>query len=940
MAPKIPNQKSKYIALSNRLAKYILMVENIYDAHNLEASQIAVSTGHDGSTPFSFSDYPLTKQRTQDLIDNWRKDMAVVIYSGTSAEWRESNLVQDLLADKVISYYWGKEHGKRKRKYYETNSEALQAFQRRRDKGMNLSDKIWLQGEQYRKELEDAISCGIQKGMSAVTLSKRVSKYLNDFPQLQKDYKEKYGKVTDAINCEYRSMRLARTEINMAYRSAEQTRWQQMDFIVGFEVKKSKVHDERMPHGDVCDILSEKKYPKDFKFVGWHPNCMCYVIPIMKTEDEFFEDDESSPSVNTVREYPKEMRDWIETNKERIERAQERGTLPYWLRDNPSLTSPKKSVWEIARERHANRDDAAIQKAWDERKARNLTIRTGNNVLNVYNGRGYGELGGELEMRRKRLEKALSLNDTSAIQSETKALAAEMARKRKLTIQTADNVLNVAKDYHEVTTSPLIDAKKTTDYAHIRRQTIDLAKEISSIKKDDAYLSALIPDVRMWKKQFTSAELHKVYDAVETKLGKLSSFTLAEQQKKLAFEIQYVANPSAYKYGAVQHATWQVAESAYKKALGEVSTKIKWNDLSDKYSALSTFKTKSQPFKNMLADYLDAVAKGDIVNAESALMQAEQKKLALNKAYARTHKGKAGGNHVIFKKEDFSENRKKNAKSFRGARDADDYYFDDAVNAYKTQGTPFKAAAEEYTLNSSSMTRILRGIPGWHEQDSWYVSRNKPHIEALTNAIAQNRLRDDVWVVRDERAVFFALKTGGNYTDKIEKNINSFERKARAKYAGKRSDKEIDELIEKYKEHEFKQLVGKTGTDESFLSTSSHTRASFSGTGGDNRYGEPKVRLEIYCPKGTQALYAAPYNHYNSKHYGTDGYWDGTSRPLSIGEAEIFLQRGTTFRVTDAKYDFMSDKWYVKLEVIEQNPRNIKDYIYVPSETGYRAEFD
>ena len=81
--------------------------------------------------------------------------------------------------------------------------------------------------------LESALSTAIEKGMSAVTLSKRVSKYLRDFDSLKKDYKKRFGTATDIHDCEYRSARLARSEINMAYRNAEQLRWQQMDFILG-----------------------------------------------------------------------------------------------------------------------------------------------------------------------------------------------------------------------------------------------------------------------------------------------------------------------------------------------------------------------------------------------------------------------------------------------------------------------------------------------------------------------------------------------------------------------------------------------------------------------------------------------------------------------------------------------------------------------------------
>ena len=270
--PKLPSQRESMRNLKKRIEKYMLLVQGVYDTYNLEASKVALRTGFDGEKPFRFSDYPSTGAQVRNLLKNWSNDMSFLIYRSTSEEWKQSNLMQDLIADKTMAYYYGTLHGQRTRKYYQVNSDALKAFQERRDYGMNLSQRIWVQSQEYKKGLEDALSVGIQKGMSAVTLSKRVSKYLQDYPQLQKDYKEKYGTATDGVNCEYRSMRLARNEINLAYRTAEQKRWEQMDFIIGKEIHTSDVHEDRMPKGDMCDELAGK-YPKDFLWRGWHPNC-------------------------------------------------------------------------------------------------------------------------------------------------------------------------------------------------------------------------------------------------------------------------------------------------------------------------------------------------------------------------------------------------------------------------------------------------------------------------------------------------------------------------------------------------------------------------------------------------------------------------------------------------------------------------------------------
>ena len=336
--PKTPNQKHKYVELNKRLAKYVALIEGIYEQLNLEAAKlVSNSTDYNAGVekPFRWSDYPQTRKRIADIQRQFVKDIQAVIMRGTSEEWKNSNEVQDLLVNAVLRAYDAQVDGEEYRLYYQENSDALKAFQERNDKGLNISDKLWQQSSIYKQGLEEAISCAIEKGTSAITLSKQISKYLLDFPQLQKDYKERFGKASRAKDCEYRSIRLARSEINMAYRQAENLRWLQMDFVVGYEIKLSGSHHI----DDICDQL-KGKYPKTFVWTGWHPNDMCYKIPILKTEEEFWAwDGRSEPttdSVNEVRDVPDNFKQWIRKNKSRIDVAKKNNTLPYFLKDNPS----------------------------------------------------------------------------------------------------------------------------------------------------------------------------------------------------------------------------------------------------------------------------------------------------------------------------------------------------------------------------------------------------------------------------------------------------------------------------------------------------------------------------------------------------------------------------------------------------------------------------
>lgn len=379
---KTPNQKKAYEKLNNRLAKYVAKVRAVYDTLNLEASKIATRTDYDveKGKPFKWDDYPQTKDQVKKLQQRFVNGIGSIIMAGTSEEWLNSNELQDLLADKVMKAYNVKRGDSRTKKYYQVNNDALQAFQQRRDNGMNLSDRLWNQAEDYKKGLEATLSTAIERGMSAVVLSKRVSKYLRDFDSLKKDYKKRFGTATEAKDCEYRSIRLARSEINMAYRNAEQLRWQQMDFILGYEIKLSHSH----PCHDICDDL-KGKYPKDFKWTGWHPNDLCYVIPIIKTEEQFWLPKEERGKDNAeITDVPQGFKTWVANNQDRIARAEKRGTLPYFVRDNRVIVTAIKKGELIPSQVYGNINKAISQ--YKEVKPKRVKSTTSNVLMSDFTG--------------------------------------------------------------------------------------------------------------------------------------------------------------------------------------------------------------------------------------------------------------------------------------------------------------------------------------------------------------------------------------------------------------------------------------------------------------------------------------------------------------------------------------------------------------------------
>ena len=98
----------------------------------------------------------------------------------------------------------------------------------------------------------------------------------------------------------------------MAYRTAENERWKQMDFVVGYEIKRSG----REFPCTVCESLAGK-YPKDFTWVGWHPNCYSDDSEVLTNrgwklfKDVF--DDDLILSLNPTNRTP----EWVEsTNRQ------------------------------------------------------------------------------------------------------------------------------------------------------------------------------------------------------------------------------------------------------------------------------------------------------------------------------------------------------------------------------------------------------------------------------------------------------------------------------------------------------------------------------------------------------------------------------------------------------------------------------------------------
>ena len=337
---------------------YLQQVGDLYEAAIGELIRIGMAYGYsaqDGDL-FSFASNKARQENASASLSTFKDRLKTIVTVGIASEWAFAN-------EKVDS--WVKElFSDPKDGYMLHNLDALDAFAERTTYGHTLSGRVWNITRQFQQQVELSLSVGISEGRSAAKISQDVRAYLNNPDKLFRKVRNAFGeKVLSKKGMSYHpgqgvyrssyqnALRMVRTEINSAYMEADYLRWQQLDFIVGYEVKTSKTHAKwlakfwypRFKKGraplEICDAM-EGKYPKDFKFIGWHPNCRCYAVPILANEGtgaDWWE----APQ-NEVNELPQGLQKWVDANMSRIKQADKRGTLPYWISENKKFIKIEK----------------------------------------------------------------------------------------------------------------------------------------------------------------------------------------------------------------------------------------------------------------------------------------------------------------------------------------------------------------------------------------------------------------------------------------------------------------------------------------------------------------------------------------------------------------------------------------------------------------------
>lgn len=933
--PKKLTSKQQKEQLNNLFAVYNKRLGRLYSDYVKKLTSLGY--GEDvleDDALFNFDNFPQLKARLNDIFNDYYQNSLLCyksgITDGVALAYNHDEMViggYSVLTDKAI------------RVARDTAAATFIANRLKTKNGLNLAQTVWNYCQQTKSEFEMAMSNtiadGIKKGSSAEEIGKSIRRYLNDPDMMYRRYHtikvQKNGKKKDVVTWRrrriidgkvrfieeplekvgmgvYRSarknaLRVARTEINSAYHKARNERWQKEPFVIGQYIHVSPQHNI----DDICNDL-EGRYPKDYVWISWHPQCICTSDPITiqgEEKKEFYkrlmagEDMSNYVSPFAVLTMPEKYNQYIKDNSEAIVKAGMKGKLAWHLQDNTKywahLLSPsdrkklglkavssKELILAKAKERHALRTKEQIDKIqsrWDKHRR------------DYYNGLVHNLLGSKsvTDIKSQDLFERYYAIRYAIKEKKSASEIASLFDRFKRGYQTklawtdrkvAMNVMKVAANYGETDVSSVLSALKSANYTLARKEAKTLANAISAIKKDELSLSALIPNVNKWHKQFTSKELHGVYDAVEAKLAQWQSLTLEKQASKLQFEA--VDFLGGNMHGVQQkYATWKVSQAAYLKKLDEVKTAIDWVNINKAYADVKGYKTQSKIYHKLIYDLEHAMLAKDKTLAEQLLYEAKQKKETLINA-----KAKRNAKNVVFDTDRFSQSRKDAAVWDKGnGAKADKALIDTASKQWIAATEKEKDFTYEYTHHYCDVNEPLQG----RKYDNYQTKeRFIEKVNNITSYIEKNELPTDMWFTRGDDGM---------------KVIES-----RIKFAGGSMPNNLQDL------------VGMEMQEGGFMSTGSRK-----GKGFNTR----SVIMNIYAPKGTKAAYVEPFSAFGC---GDKRSWDGVSRFSTYSsEHETLFQRGTRMRITKVYEE--GGKTYIDCEVIGQE---IRDLSYVKdSNIGY-----
>lgn len=435
MVKKLASKQQKE-QLNNLFAVYNKRLGRLYSDYVKKLTALGYDESVlDDDALFSFDKFPKFTTRLNDIFSDYFQNNMLCykngITDGVALAYNHDNAVLggfSILSDKALKT---------------ARNIAAETFISNRlnsKQGLNLAQTVWNYCQQTKSEFEMAMSNviadGLGKGTSAEEIGKAIRKYLNNPDMMYRRYHiikiQKNGQKKDVVTWRrkriidgkvrfveeplekvgmgvYRSsrknaLRVARTEINAAYHKTRNKRWKNEPFVIGQLIHLSPQHDI----DDICDEL-EGRYPKDFIWTGWHPQCMCTSDPILISGDEakdFYkrlyagEDMSNYVSPYTITDIPENYKRYIRDNVSDIIKAKKRDKLAWHLADNTkywyNLLNPaertkmglkpisnRDAIQEAAKIRHAKRDVEKIQRRWLLRRSSMYMEKMDNDIAKL-----------------------------------------------------------------------------------------------------------------------------------------------------------------------------------------------------------------------------------------------------------------------------------------------------------------------------------------------------------------------------------------------------------------------------------------------------------------------------------------------------------------------------------------------------------------------------
>ena len=272
----------------NLQLKVIGEIDSMYD--EIIDDLLPITVAEEGY--FYLKNHKRLNKKVDTIIEKISRTLDKYIKLRCTDVFELSNLKNNSLVDKLYS--------QRKKvapnALFEVEKVSLDKFLSRKVKDLTLSQRVWNINESLKKEIESSINAALEKGQSAESLARELKKYLNNPDARFRRIRDKFGKLAPSKNAlsyhpgrgVYRSakqnaLRLARNEINKAYRLADWERWKKLPFIIGFKIRNSN---RIASVCETCKHFDGKVFPKTYKFEGFHVSCMCTAIPIMAKEPE------------------------------------------------------------------------------------------------------------------------------------------------------------------------------------------------------------------------------------------------------------------------------------------------------------------------------------------------------------------------------------------------------------------------------------------------------------------------------------------------------------------------------------------------------------------------------------------------------------------------------------------------------------------------------